>query len=344
MKHLFYIHSHITYHVSLEVIKHEKIAARDCIFIYGRKFWPLAAPVDIEQVNLPFTHHPTNSFALARKFWRGWRKLAAFDQFVQSLAGEGCFKLYTNQTGIDFIRLFISHRRCAGFSFLEEGMASFYSLWQMNTEVGPAGSSTIFFKTLLLLNFRGRLSPGKWFYDSSYDHAYGVSEASFPDFQRKVLLPFPFYNDSPMPAYNRILVLDATAEYGVTSVKAMLAALEEALQYLAKRGSGKLWVKYHPDQANFDGVKRQYEQVFARYAGRLTIEEMPQYICLELVAGNAYNTQTAFYVFLSSVGIYAAQCGREVHSFASYIARLDEQYAQRVQRLPAVFREKVKFL
>lgn len=159
MKHLFYIHSHITYHVSLEVIKHEKLDASDCVFMYGRKFQPLAAPLGIEQVELPFTHHPINSFAVARKFWRGWNKLSDFDRFTQNLVGKNSFRLYTNQSGIDFIRLFISHRQCAGFSFLEEGMASYYSLKEMNTEVGPAGNSTVFFKALLLLNFRGGFLP-----------------------------------------------------------------------------------------------------------------------------------------------------------------------------------------
>jgi len=344
MKHIFYIHSYITYYVSLEVIKYEKLYPRDCVFLYGRKFHSLTVPAGIKQMGIPFTHHPNNSFAVERKFWRGWRKISEFDQFLQGLVKEQRFKLYTNQSGIDFIRLFMSHRQCSGFSFLEEGIASYYPLKQMNTEVSPAGRSTAFFKALLLLNFRGRLLPGKWFYDSRYDRVYGISEESFPGFPRRVLLAFPFYNIYPMPSYGHILVLDATAEYGITSLKNMLVALEEGLAYLLKVGTDKLWVKYHPDQASSVEVKRQYEQVFARYSQYLDIEELPQPVCLELVAGNEHNTETVFYVFLSSVGIYAAQCGREVYSFAAYIARTDKEYGRRVKGLPDAFRQKVKFL
>ncbi|GAA4433040.1 hypothetical protein GCM10023188_22020 [Pontibacter saemangeumensis] len=147
-----------------------------------------------------------------------------------------------------------------------------------------------------------------------------------------------------MPAYQHILVLDATAEYGVTSVKNMLCALEKGLQQLVERGVEKLWVKYHPDQANFVEVKRLYKEVFDRCSELLSIQELPQHISLEFVAGNELNSQTVFYIFLSSVGIYAAQCGREVYSFASFVSALDQEYAQRVQRLPDAFREKVKFL
>lgn len=344
MKHLFYIHSYITYHVALEVISYHKLNHMDCVLMYGRKFVPLDPPAAIQHVDLPFSHHPINSFAVERVYWKGWKKLRKFDVFVQELTNGDKFKLYTNQTGIDFIRLFISHRQCRGFSFLEEGVASYYTLKKINTEICPSGSSTGFFKLLLLLNFRGRLSLEKCFYDSGYEHAYALSDASFPGFERKVKLPFPFHNNLPMPEYGYILVLDATAEYGVTSVESALHALEETLQFLIKKGISMLWVKYHPDQANSEKVKKLYEHVFQRHSEFLIIEEVSQHVSLEFLAGNVNNSTTVFYIFLSSVGLYAGLCGREVYSFASYIAKHDEQYKQRVLRLPDAFKEKVKFL
>ncbi|WP_377482949.1 hypothetical protein [Pontibacter toksunensis] len=240
--------------------------------------------------------------------------------------------------------MFISHKNCKGFSLLEEGIASYYTLDKVNTEICPSGNSTDFFKILLFLNYRGRLTPQKWFYDTGYEHVYGMSEASFPGFERKVRLPFPFYNNLPMPGFGHILVLDATAEYGVTTLKSTLSALAEALQYVAKRGVGKLWVKYHPDQANSVDTRKRYEQVFKEHSQFLKVEEVPQHVSLEFVAGNTNNTGTVFYVFLSSVGLYAGLCGRKVYSFASCMYRFDLQYEQRVQRLPDVFKENVKFL
>lgn len=344
MKHLFYIHSYITYYVGLGVIKYHNLDHADCVLMYGRKFKPLHSLADIQQVDLPFTHHPVNSFAVDRMFWRGWGKLNKFDSFVKKLAKEDKFHLYTNQTGMDFIRLFISHKQCKGYSFLEEGVASYFKLAQVNSEIHPSGSSTVFFRILLKLNFRGRLSPEKWFYNSVYDFVYGLSEDSFPGFERKVILTLPFYNSNLMPDYGHILVLDADPEYGFTSISSVLKALEEGLLYLIGTSVKKLWVKYHPEQASSCKAKQPYEQVFEKYSGKLKIEEVPQHVSLEFVAGNANNSKTVFYVFLSSSGLYAGLCGREVYSFASYMYRFDPQYEQRVQRLPDAFKENVKFL
>lgn len=345
MKHLFYIHSYITYYVGLEVIKHHALNHSDCILMYGRKFKPLHPPVDMQQVDLPFTHHPVNSFAVERKFWKGWKKLSRFDAFVKELTRGDSFKLYTNQTGIDFIRLFISHKKCKGFNFLEEGLYSYYPLDEVNSFLCPAGFSTVAYKVLLYLNYRGRLSGERLFFNFGYEAVYGLQTSSFPGFSNRKILSNPFINEGESAGIEgAMLVLDALFEYGKVSRDVYEQGLKSAFDYFKAEGITHVWLKLHPEHYNTTTQHRNIRNLIAEFGKDVRIDVLPAEVCLERLAGDRQAEKLSFYVFLSSVGMYAALSNRNAFSFALLIAERDEQYKQRVQNLPNAFKEKVKFL
>ncbi|WP_114778384.1 hypothetical protein [Botryobacter ruber] len=343
MNHIFYIHSYITFLVAKTVIHIQDIQKNLCVFMYGRGFSPSEEIEGIKEIVVPYTHHPVNSFSIKYVFWKSWKELADFDAFVQSLTAGADFMLYTNQTGIDFIRLFTSHKNCKGFSFLEEGIASYHPIQFVNNVLCPAGNSTFFYKVLLLLNYKGRLTLGKWFYDPAYTVAYGVTEHAFPDYERKVLLPSPFINQSKAPALNNILVFDATAEYGLVTDESIITALAEALNILVKRGVHEICVKYHPDQLLNSKTMRLYRNFFKSIEHKIRVQELPQELCLEMIAGNQNLEEVNFYVFLSSVGLYAGLMGRSVYSFAQLVVKFEPKYQQLVKTLPSIYTKVVSF-
>jgi hypothetical protein len=126
--------------------------------MYDRGFTP-AEPADVGMVTVtPFTHYPHSSFPIIRRFWKSWTRLRRFDNFVHQLTRGESFHLYINQTGIDFIRLFMSHGNCRGYSLIEEGLYSYYTFDHVNSVLcPPIGKPSIFYKLLILLNYRGRL-------------------------------------------------------------------------------------------------------------------------------------------------------------------------------------------
>lgn len=345
MKHLFYIHSYITYYVGLEVIKYHKLNHSDCILMYGRKFRPLHPPVDMQQVDLPFTHHPVNSFAVKRKFWKGWKKLWMFDLFVKEITSENAFRLYTNQSGIDFIRLFISHKKCKGFSFLEEGLYSYYPINEVNSSLCPAGLSTVAYKILLYLNYKGRLSGEMLFFNHEYEAVYGLQASSFPGFSNQQILANPFLNEGESAGIEgTIFVLDALFEYGKVGRDAYEQGLKSAFDYFKAEGITHVWLKLHPEHCNDLAQQQNIKSMIAEYGKELRIDVLSDEVCLERLAGDRLAEKLNFYIFLSSVGMYASLCNRNAFSFSRFIVERDEQYKQRVQRLPDAFKEKVKFL
>ncbi|TPE44708.1 hypothetical protein [Pontibacter mangrovi] len=344
MKHLFYIHSHITFIVSLQVIKYKKLKHEDCVFMYGRKFVPESDSLGIKHITVPYVQQPVNSFAVEKRFWKGWAKLHGFNKLIEQLIGKSEYHVYTHQTGMDFIRMFMSHKQCSGFSLIEEGVVSYLTLDKVNKELRPVGKATWRYEALKWVNYWGRLSFTIRFFDPGYAHAFGLSPSSFPGFPRKKLLPLAIENAADELPYKHVLVLDASVENKLTTAESMQMALKKTLDWLEKNGVRELWVKYHPEQVEKPASSVLYKDIFASYESRITIREIPQQVCLELLAGSQELKELTFYVFVSSVGIYAAMCGRKVYSFANFIAEADENYHKIIGNLPGLFSESVTFV
>lgn len=343
MKHLFYIHSAITYLVAIRLIEYNKLNKRDCVFLLGRGFKPILSR-EINSVELPFTHHPVNSFAVKRKFWESWGKLSGFDAFVHKLTAGEQFHLYTNQTGIAFIQLFMSHSGCAGYSFLEEGVASYYTQSKINNEICPSGSATTFYKVLKYLNFFGRLSDFPQFFSEDYTAVYGISNESFSEFRNRVILDDVLVQGSlASDVEGYVLALDALYEYGSVSKEEFAQALREMFSYFKRKGIGSIRIKYHPEQYANPVFLAAIRSLIEKYRGDVRVTELDPDCILELVAANKANDVT-FYVFLSSVGLYAGLCGRKVYSFAHFIGERCSNYKARIENLPPVYKKYVEFL
>ncbi|WP_026463977.1 hypothetical protein [Adhaeribacter aquaticus] len=296
------------------------------------------------EVEIPFTHSPNKSFPVRYAFWKGWQELYKFDQYLKHLTKDRFFLLYTNQTGIDYILLFITHKHCRGFSFLEEGTNSYHRLDIMNQEINPAGYSTLNYKILMLFNYKGRLPLSKYFFAKGYNFAYGISNYSFPQFKRKILLPSPFVNEDDLPAYKNILVFDGMGELGLVSNESILSSLTEFIKMLKSMDVNEFWVKYHPEQVRNQNTLILYKNFFNTFSSNFTIHELPQSISLESIAGNCKLTDVNFFVFLSSIGLYAAQSGRKVYSLANLVLKHEPNYKKLIVSLPDVYKELITFL
>ena len=73
----------------------------------------------------------------------------------------------------------------------------------------------------------------------------------------------------------------------------------------------------------------------------LRFTELPADYCLELLAQGG---RTDFYVFASSIAIYAAASGCRVYSMSRRLAELDPQYRRVVDAIPAGVRARMRFL
>lgn len=332
MRHVFFVHSHITYLIARQIVAHERLSPADCLFLLLRGF---AAPADCP---VPAAAIEAVAVPLSPRIWQVWGRIAALDRRINELTAGADFTLYAPHTDNATVRLLYTHPRCRAISYVEEGSASYIPRERWRKPYSFANN------VLRYVYSRGRY-PELQHFEDFYERAYCVSEHCFPGMSRKVVLPMPFGNVrvEPDPTGQAVLVLDALVEFGLVEPAPMRQALHGLLDWLLAQGRRQVLFKYHPVQAKDPARRAFYEQeIFGPYRDRLTFVELAPGVSLEDLAVSYPNV--LFAILVSSVGLYAAFCGQRVVSVAKQLAASSEKFAARLALMPPVFFEVTEFL
>ena len=267
------------------------------------------------------------------------RRLRAFDRRVDRLTAGERFHAYVPQTRLRWIQALLSHSGCSGFSFVEEGLASYRTRPEV-AAMYPADALGL----LGWLCYGRRVGRGE-FFAPGHARAYGLTEASFPDLPRRVVVPWPAPCGEPPSAFQdrplgTVLVFDGLSRSGTVRIESVLCAVGRALDVLAERGVERVHYKLHPAQLGSDEVERVAAALARRERPR--VERLPDDLVLEELA--AARRDVRLLVNLSSAGLYAALLGRTVESYAPFVVDEEPAFAVHVRALPRVFRERVRFL
>lgn len=340
MKHIFLIHSHITREVAWAIIRRERIALDDVVFLLDRKFETKEDGIRVVALSLPDEY-----FLIYKNPIRGWQHLRRIRNFIDDLSpGEFC--CYFPHTYSEFANLAVSHPRCRGYSLMEEGLWSYFPVDKMEEVVPPAilGWKQ---RLLSLVFYRGRFKD-RFFCKDDYLSVYGTSEKAFPGFARKIVvdLAFPGGGDEVnhlSSSSRKVIVLDSVVETRVVAEHDFMAGFDQLLVKLIERlGKGEVvYLKRHPYQY----VKPEFSDRLIDYLK----QRIPSHEVREL-AGEVSLEQMAltggveFYLNVSSVSIYASRLGSKVYSYARSIGRRSPEFMRRLERLPQVFHESVEFI
>ena len=117
MKHIFTIHSSITFLVSYATIKHLNINQKDVIIISDN----FEVPIDHYHV-IPSFYESRNKTILQKALYFNVPK--AFDNYVSEHLGDEDFIAYVDLMSY-YQKILITHKRCLSFNFLEEGNSAY---------------------------------------------------------------------------------------------------------------------------------------------------------------------------------------------------------------------------
>ena len=327
MRHVFLVHSAITYLVSRGVIRHLELAPDACAYVLLRNAQP--DPDDPVRARLALAASPAVSIT-----WRlgaVWGRISAFDRQIDALTNGEEFAIYVPHLDNAVARLLYTHRRCRQLNYIEEGTAAYMRVEWFKRPFSLRED------VLRPLVGRGRY-PALGFYPSVYEQAYGLHAAAFPDLVRKTVLPLPFrrIQVTPAPSGQLILVLDALIEFNMVSPAALRDALHTLFAHLHAQGQRQILYKYHPVQGRQPERRAFYEtEIFEPWRDRLSLTEFTAPVALEDVA-LSYPT-TEFAIICSSAGLYARFCGCRVVSVARRLMAADTRFATRMQTMPEVF-------
>jgi hypothetical protein len=200
---------------------------------------------------------------------------------------------------------------CSGFSIIEEGLTSYCTRKEINKKVPPRGE-----KIRRKIKYLGRMGKSK-FYRNGYDKMYGVSDKSFPKFNRVKKIKVEFGNKKIEKSIKRngcIMVLDSLEYYSKEVSCAYVKAINEVVKY-ADSEYEKIYFKMHPD--NYGGWQENiFRNIISR--GASSAREIGRSSFLEDIAIGA---GVDVLVNVSATGLYCALFSEgDVYSFYNLLA------------------------
>ena len=303
MKHLFYIHSYVTYLAALGVIEHKCINDEDVAFICGRG---VAFNDRFKSLNV---NNAFPSLALQPTYGTRWmylkkrKDIFAFDQIVSELVDGKQYFCYLPSNNHFLLQLIASHKLCVGINFIEEGLSSydefFYKkLWPFN---GPFG----LLKRIVNTGCRNVhpekiISEGTLF--TLFGHSFYKSdihkECVMPDVSR---IP---YSGIKMESTN-LLMMNAFRDANDTVRRGLLDVLGKST-----KGLNEIYIKHHP--YSDEKFKVDLEQTLM--SSGIEVHLIPEDTPTELMLFNSCNLN--IYGLCSSTMMYGALFGHKAYSFA----------------------------
>lgn len=291
MKHIFIVHSPITYLAALGVIESKKLSS-ESYTIFSDKFY--AKPIKT------FSLYPNYSFVekVISYFWYP----SNFDRKLDSIINSENFILYTPMV-YDSARIMLSHNRCVGLEFLEEGTTSYITKRSLSFQ------GQDFLKDSWRANFlskeriravsdilRGILPKMRIsfpLYYESYTNCkeikfWGFSKYSFPaahttDVERlsftKIVNSFPFESESVFQGGDIIFISDDAVENYGYSLDDLINEIKSILIPKVKEfKKEKIFIKSHPRESS-----KKLDIVTSLFAKNgIHVELLPSNILLEV--------------------------------------------------------------
>lgn len=328
MRHLFYVHSHLTAAVALAVIRHEGFDLSACAVVFDRGYRRSLPPRLLGEALPPLR------LALKAPPWTLWRQIGAVDVLVRKLTADQPYHLYAPHLYLDATRVLFTNPRCQGISYLEEGLKAYF------TDV-PFNDGGWAYRVGRRWLTGGRV-PSLPPFPLVHTHAYGLHATAFPTLPpaTRVALPYPF-DKVPRASLPEsldgahILAFDALAEMGILRASTMEAGLTRLAEHLRTTNVRRLYYKLHPRQVQEPACSVAYLALLARLSPATELVRLPDGLVLEDVAGSFRDL--TFYVAISSVGFYAQLAGQRVVSFARVLAQHEPAYAPTVEQFRAIY-------
>lgn len=350
MKHLFYIHSFVTYIVSLSIVSELKLGHRNVVFMYGRGFsyQSQADQARIETIEIPPSLMKLSkipSYGERFLIFRRFSEIHQLDQLVTELVHGESFIVYLPLTKNFLMQLLATHPHCYDLIFLEEGLLTYTGNFKKQTH-------DYFRKGLLGKVARWIRYPNhgnRSFFYRPYPHSrplpvYMLHEpldSLGPEIEVRVLKKIVVPPVDPRFKLDNgyLLVVDTVVEDGITSPDCFHRALEFLANRFLKSRTDTLWIRFRPNHP----VQREVVDLFEKSG--FTVNVLPEGICVESVL--YYSQNISVIGFHSSLLFYAAIWGCRSYSIMNILTSVDPEAAFRYRSklsLPHEFFVHVTFL
>lgn len=339
MKHIFFVHTPVTYLGSIAIIEHLNLKKEDAIVFFQSFSNDIATNNALHQsILIDDLFSAQNWLSKIGSLLRNFSITKKFDNLIVQAIRQEQYVAYVPV--VTFIhKLLITHPNCVGFNFIEEGLAQYYKEETLES-INPVYSKlpwrssliTCFKNTLQELylyargyNFKLLALP------FSYSCYHGIQDVKYYGYSKD---SFPLANNSqvtilPLISKNRSLFLQASAlhldnsfiwigdpgiiHYGFSKKAYMQGITQGFIPFLKRKNVNTVFLKFHRDEPQL--LRKEVVQLFKINSIQPTV--LPDTTMMELQLANASNvTLTGIY---SSLLYYGSILGHTSYSVFNFV-------------------------
>lgn len=329
MKNIFYIHSPVTYLVSVATVRTLSLPEENVLFICDGFQSPYGK---IKIVNLNSFYPKKGFFLRLFAFLRYFNKASLVDKIITDFTAGAVFIAYIPV--MRFIeKVIATHPKCIRFNFIEEGLAHYYTgetltslsvecagdpwRWQLSRQ--QLWKSTFSYLLSSLRGYNARLrtlpfsySSYRYFPDVSY---FALTEQAFPMAPKEniqlIKLPQNLMQDTlSLNLDNSIVWIgDNGVDYYGYSKELYFSGIREGfIHYLKKRGVGEIYIKFHRNESPF--LRIEQIQLFENH--EIKAKVIPDTVIMEATLAGAQNVVLCG--VYSSLLFYADTMGHKTYT------------------------------
>lgn len=336
MKHVFYIHSYVTYVVSMGTIHLLGLRSSDVKFIYSRGFndtYNDYARLNITGMFEKLFEAP--SFASRFFYWKNFCEINSLDKYISNLVGKDSFIIYVPLNKSFITQLLLSHSKCIGINYIEEGLLTY---------TGNFVKKKYFYdgikgKLKLWLNVGGR---SYYRVNSRYKDNKPVLYSLFDKKLYNTDLDVKQVNIADIGFNSDFKLENATVVIFNSFDEGDELALDELIDIVANyfiNYHTQIYIKFHPVKNEIfeNGLCDRFMDLGIDY------NVIPNCVNTEMLI--LKSTSLHVYGFFSSPMFYAAEWGHEVFSFNNTLKQYENanKYLSKYN-VPDIFSRNIKMI
>jgi hypothetical protein len=340
MKHIFYIQSNISFLVAKGTIQKLSLAPGNCIFLYGRNFFPEKLPDILLNKRVDEWGIPIKVW-----FWKSWKVLEnvqrKIDAFIEDEVGES-YVLYTSSFIYYSISYLKKHQNCQSINFLEEGSGAYYNFEEKRRIIRQKKYDLRLYVIHLfyILNHKFKFT---FILPHEYIRIFNQCESIFIVDNRaftftgvkKIVVPFIFDTNTLSQDIKYLIVPSSHAELKIVRKKDYLEVLAEVITEFIESGIKQVHIKFHPYVSKHKNLN-DYRQLIRSFEKQIDIVELPFSLQTEDVL---FQSKAHVYTDTSSVAIYAQKMGCKITSYSDKIIERDKRFSKYTSTQPKVIQK-----
>ncbi len=343
MKHIFYVHSHITFLVSKQYILDKGINFNDCLFLCSRDYLP---QFSYQQLFKNIKRYPQDvlkknedDLSLLKNLFNGFQGIHVVENFINSYCSKETFIFYTYSTYSHFCSIIVTMSNCDGYYIIEEGSSAYTN----NTIIlNHIGKKNLLYQSILVHFFpRFYLLKNHHFSSSSekYKGTITTSEKALCQLKGEhVIISNPFNKEKLPYSPTTILSIDASLYMCKIDSEQIEYIMDIIRQFILKLTQNPIIAyKMHPIIVKNSFADPMRDILSKTFKG-VQMKELSSDIAIEEVL-NEYHCD--FFSDWSSVAIYANQMGCKCYSYAQRLSKIsnNETYTLMMNNMNEVLKE-----